>query len=153
MKFVRQTTALPKWHFSTVLYIIQCIIYQSGDVCVCEFFSHIMKISYVYRYYTDIYCILYDVLDLQRLLMRLLMPYFDVLLGAVFFLLCICNRIYGYSDLQCADGERDCCDISDTNQCIFSDLSSEKSTLVFPGGDTSCITSESTPFAFGKPID
>jgi hypothetical protein len=122
-------------------------------VCVCaEFFSHIMKISYLCTDIIKIYTV-YDVLDLQRLLMRLLMPYFDVLLGVVFFLLCICNRIKGYSDLQCADGERDCCDISDTNQCIFSDLSSEKSTLVFPGGDTSCITSESTPFAFGKPID
>lgn len=72
------------------------------------------------------------------------------ILGKLFFLLCIFDGSSGYSDIQCADGVADCCDISDVNSCTLSTLSSEKSTLVFPGGDTSCISSNSTPFAFRK---
>ena len=41
----------------------------------------------------------------------------------------------------------DCCDLENST-CNISDMSKDTSTLVFPGGETRCIYSDSTPYAF-----
>ena len=59
------------------------------------------------------------------------------------------STVSGYSELQCDDGVSECCDIAESGGCMLSDLPISRSTLIFPGGDTECISSASTPFAFG----
>lgn len=44
--------------------------------------------------------------------------------------------------------ENTCCNITTTEACSISQMPSDQSTLVLPGGNTRCISSESTPFAF-----
>jgi hypothetical protein len=41
-----------------------------------------------------------------------------------------------------------CCTITDTESCNINTFEKDVSTLVLPGGETRCITSTSTPFAF-----
>lgn len=41
-----------------------------------------------------------------------------------------------------------CCTISETESCAISSMSQDESMLVLPGGETRCIFSTSTPFAF-----
>jgi hypothetical protein len=41
-----------------------------------------------------------------------------------------------------------CCTVSATESCSISKMTKDKSTLVLPGGETRCIFSDSTPFAF-----
>jgi hypothetical protein len=41
-----------------------------------------------------------------------------------------------------------CCNISSSNSCSLMKFTKDKSTLVLPGGETRCIFSTSTPFAF-----
>ena len=50
------------------------------------------------------------------------------------------------SDL-CGNGYS-CCDITSTESCDIDSMTPNESTLVFPGGDTRCIYSTSTPYAF-----
>jgi hypothetical protein len=41
-----------------------------------------------------------------------------------------------------------CCTMSATESCSISKMARDSSTLVLPGGETRCIFSDSTPFAF-----
>lgn len=41
-----------------------------------------------------------------------------------------------------------CCTVSSTESCPISNMEKDSSTLVLPGGNTRCIFSDSTPFAF-----
>jgi hypothetical protein len=41
-----------------------------------------------------------------------------------------------------------CCSVSNTEDCNISKLPKDKTTLVFPGGETRCIFSYSSAFAF-----
>lgn len=41
-----------------------------------------------------------------------------------------------------------CCNITATETCSISQFSKDESVLVLPGGQTRCIFSDSTPFAF-----
>jgi hypothetical protein len=41
-----------------------------------------------------------------------------------------------------------CCNVTASNTCAISSFPKDKSTLVLPGGQTRCIFSYSTPFAF-----
>ncbi len=41
-----------------------------------------------------------------------------------------------------------CCNVTSTELCSISAMPKDQSTLVLPGGDTRCIYSYSTPFAF-----
>lgn len=43
---------------------------------------------------------------------------------------------------------RKCCTVSDTEACAITDMDRDQSVLVIPGGETRCIVSDSTPFAF-----
>mmetsp|Transcript_2400 Transcript_2400/g.3684 ORF Transcript_2400/g.3684 Transcript_2400/m.3684 type:complete len:462 (-) Transcript_2400:1413-2798(-) len=45
-------------------------------------------------------------------------------------------------------GTYSCCNINPENKCSISEMTKDKSTLVFPGGETRCIYSYSTPYAF-----
>jgi recombinational DNA repair protein RecR len=45
------------------------------------------------------------------------------------------------------DGQT-CCNVTSTEKCSISSMTRDQSTLVLPGGDTRCIYSTSTPFAF-----
>lgn len=41
-----------------------------------------------------------------------------------------------------------CCTISESESCAITGFTKDESTLVLPGGETRCIFSTSTPFAF-----
>ncbi len=41
-----------------------------------------------------------------------------------------------------------CCTVSATESCSISSFAKDKTTMVLPGGETRCIYSYSTPFAF-----
>jgi recombinational DNA repair protein RecR len=45
------------------------------------------------------------------------------------------------------DGQT-CCNVTSTEQCSISSMIRDQSILVLPGGETRCIYSTSTPFAF-----
>ena len=49
------------------------------------------------------------------------------------------------SDL-CADNS--CCTLSNTESCSISNFVRDTATMILPGGNTRCIYSDSTPFAF-----
>ena len=51
------------------------------------------------------------------------------------------------SDL-CSSGGYTCCDITSDEACDIDSMQENESTLVFPGGETRCIYSTSTPYAF-----
>ncbi len=46
-----------------------------------------------------------------------------------------------------------CCTISPTETCSLNTMTKDQNTLVLPGGETRCIFSTSTPFAFQVDID
>lgn len=46
----------------------------------------------------------------------------------------------------CTDNK--CCTITDTESCSLAGMTKDRSILVLPGGETRCIFSTSTPFAF-----
>jgi len=41
-----------------------------------------------------------------------------------------------------------CCNITSTETCSIKSMTKDKTTLVLPGGNTRCIFSDSTPYAF-----
>jgi hypothetical protein len=41
-----------------------------------------------------------------------------------------------------------CCTISETESCELSELEADRTNLVYPGGETRCIFSDSTPYSF-----
>ena len=51
-----------------------------------------------------------------------------------------------FVDSQC-HSNADCCWLRDSS-CDFNDLDTGNSTLIFPGGETRCIASTSTDYAF-----
>mmetsp|Transcript_31921 Transcript_31921/g.53350 ORF Transcript_31921/g.53350 Transcript_31921/m.53350 type:complete len:453 (-) Transcript_31921:262-1620(-) len=56
-----------------------------------------------------------------------------------------------YSDVASGRDQCDyttCCNLSETEECSLSGLTKDETTLVFPGGETRCINSYSTPFSF-----
>ena len=42
----------------------------------------------------------------------------------------------------------DCCNVTESQSCGISSMPRDETTLVLPGGETRCIFSYSTPFAF-----
>ena len=54
---------------------------------------------------------------------------------------------YAPTKTQCSD-TTPCCTVSSSESCSLSTMPKDETTLVLPGGDTRCIYSYSTPFAF-----
>jgi hypothetical protein len=54
---------------------------------------------------------------------------------------------YAPTKEQCGPGTN-CCTVSSTESCGLTSMPKDQTTLVLPGGETRCIYSYSTPFAF-----
>ena len=55
------------------------------------------------------------------------------------------GRTLGYPDFC---GSNHCCNVTATENCSMDKLNKDETSLVFPGGNTRCIESVSTPYAF-----
>lgn len=55
-------------------------------------------------------------------------------------------QAYAPTSAQCVG--TNCCTVSSTESCSLSSMPKDVTTLVLPGGETRCIYSYSTPFAF-----
>lgn len=52
----------------------------------------------------------------------------------------------GAYDLQCSDNSTVCCFLSETESCPLTKIAYDTPALIFPGGNTRCIKSTSTPY-------
>ena len=72
----------------------------------------------------------------------------SVVLKLCFGLVLLCSAAGAdvFVDSQCG-GDRSCCRLSDS-ACNINDMDEGNSTMIFPGGETRCIASTSTDYAF-----